>query len=430
METIRKKIKLVTFAPHPNFGTCLQSYALNMVLRKMGHDVEFIYNGRDVPARGVYGSFKDFLKYILPKTLVESIRRQKKQHAKVARPSIEIAGTQHVAPEIITLPNSRFRYLLSKTPFYDHIYRFLKCRTLQWKKVYAFTFEDGNFQMKRLYTLQQYEETEKDADLFVTGSDQIWNPYCGGFNPMMFLEFVKTKKCIAYSSSVARACFPPEVEERAKRDLQRFSHIAVREETTVPMLKRLLERDDIRAVVDPTYLLTRGEWQMFGERAKIEFKLPERYIFCYFIGFRRADYMAMVEDVKKKTGITDVITIDCVNCDVNYGGGLVYKNGGPYEFVYLLSHASFVCMDSFHATVFALKFNVDFAHILKTKEDNDQTSQNTRMYDLLRRYNLLYKIYSEESEEWLKPVEWTQVEGMMDNEIASSMQYLKNAIME
>ena len=43
------KIKLVTFAPHPNFGTCLQSYALNYVLRKMGHDVEFIYNRREVP---------------------------------------------------------------------------------------------------------------------------------------------------------------------------------------------------------------------------------------------------------------------------------------------------------------------------------------------------------------------------------------------
>ena len=34
------KIKLVTFAPHPNFGTCLQSYALNYVLRKMGHDAD------------------------------------------------------------------------------------------------------------------------------------------------------------------------------------------------------------------------------------------------------------------------------------------------------------------------------------------------------------------------------------------------------
>lgn len=43
------KIKLVTFAPHPNFGTCLQGYALNYVLRKMGHDVEFIYNRREAP---------------------------------------------------------------------------------------------------------------------------------------------------------------------------------------------------------------------------------------------------------------------------------------------------------------------------------------------------------------------------------------------
>jgi hypothetical protein len=36
------KIKLVTFAPHPNFGTCLQGYALNKKLRDMGHEVEFI----------------------------------------------------------------------------------------------------------------------------------------------------------------------------------------------------------------------------------------------------------------------------------------------------------------------------------------------------------------------------------------------------
>lgn len=39
------KIKLVTFFPHPNFGTCLQSYALNKVLQDMGH---VIYNRSDV----------------------------------------------------------------------------------------------------------------------------------------------------------------------------------------------------------------------------------------------------------------------------------------------------------------------------------------------------------------------------------------------
>ena len=41
------RIKLVTFAPHPNYGTCLQGYALNYILKKLGHDVEFIYNRRD-----------------------------------------------------------------------------------------------------------------------------------------------------------------------------------------------------------------------------------------------------------------------------------------------------------------------------------------------------------------------------------------------
>lgn len=48
------KIKLVTFFPHPNFGTCLQSYALSKVLSDMGHEVEFIYNRHEVPyAEGV-----------------------------------------------------------------------------------------------------------------------------------------------------------------------------------------------------------------------------------------------------------------------------------------------------------------------------------------------------------------------------------------
>lgn len=51
------KIKLVTFAPHPNFGTCLQSYALNYVLRKMGHNVEFIYNRRETSPL----SFKQYI---------------------------------------------------------------------------------------------------------------------------------------------------------------------------------------------------------------------------------------------------------------------------------------------------------------------------------------------------------------------------------
>lgn len=420
------RIKLVTFAPHPNFGTCLQSYALNSVLRNMGHDVEFIYNGRDWPSRGFYGNIKDLFKYILPASFVERIRSKKKRTHATINSITDVA--KHIPPEIITLPNSYLRYLISFIPFYEIIYKYWKCRSLQWVKVYKFTYEDDNYKMKRLYIMSQYAAVEKDADIFITGSDQIWNPYCGGFNPMMFLEFVKNTKCIAYSSSISRTEFPIEVRERARKDLSKFQHIAVRERMSVNMLKSLLGRDDIQQVVDPTYLLSSQQWIEFGDRAQIEFSIPERYIFCYFIGFRREDYQSMVEDVKMQTGLIDVITVDCVNCNINYGGGILYKDAGPYEFIYLLKHASFVCMDSFHATVFSLKFHIDFAHILKTKEETDQTSQNIRMHDLLNYYGLSYKLYYGNSSSWLKPINWDVVDQKMNKEIKESLRYLENAI--
>lgn len=432
MET-KKKIKMVTFTPQANFGTSLQSYALYTVLYKMGHDVVFIYNGRENLSYGIKGTVKDILKEHLPSGIVEGIRRKKrKKQLTLSKIKADLSSTQkisiHIPPIIIPLADSKWRFWISKLPFYEQVYKFIKYRNRQWRKVYAFTFKDGNFKMKRIYTAKQYEEIVADADLFITGSDQIWNPYCCGFNSMLFLEFVKNKKCISYSSSIARPSFPPEVEERAKEDLQKFQHIAVREKTSVDLLRKLLNRNDIQLVVDPTYLLSKYEWMEFGNRANLEFKVPEKYIFCYFIGFRRDDYVAMVEDVKERTGIKDVITVDCVNGNINYGNGLLYKDGGPYEYVYLLSHASMICMDSFHATVFALKFKIDFVHILKNEGEGSLSSQNLRMYDLFSRYKLLYKLYKKDSTEWLKPIDWDAVDQIIDIEISESMTYLTNAI--
>lgn len=410
------RIKLVTFAPHPNFGTCLQSYALNKVLRDMGHDVEFIYNGRENPPKAIAYYVKAMAKWLLPKRMVKQIKA-KRAEVRSSKPDIP--------PYILTLPNNYLRYWLSLMPGYERVYKMLKCGTLQWKKVYKFTFEDGNYKMKRLYIRKQYDEVVKDADLFITGSDQIWNPYCGGFNPMMFLEFAGDKKRVAYSSSIARPCFPKEVEQRAKEDLSKFQHIAVREQSSVDMLNKLLGRNDVQLVVDPTYLLSREEWEEFGNRATIEFELPEKYIFCYFVGERFDDYVTMVDDVKAKTGINDVITIDCTGSDINYGDGILYKDGGPYEWVYLLSHASLICMDSFHATVFALKFHKDFVHILKTKSDNSSYSQNSRMSDLLSRYQIENKLYDPTSLLWLEPIDFECVDMSINQSIIESRSFLE-----
>lgn len=416
------KIKLVTFAPHPNYGTCLQSYALNRVLTSMGHDVEFIYNGRENPPLTVKKVIKQSLKLIFPSRLITYLKGIKFVSARSDAKNVE------KAPVILKLPNNYFLYFFSRLPFYVFLYKIVKCRTLQKKKIYSFAFEEGNYRMKRLYIKNQYDEVVNDADLFVTGSDQIWNPYCGGFNPMMFLEFAGNKRRIAYSSSVSRPFFPKEVVARAKEDLSKFSHIAVREQSTVGMLKGLLGRDDIQLVVDPTYLLTRAEWTEFANKATIEITIPEKYVFCYFIGKRYEDYRSMVERVKVCTGIKEVVTMNCTTNSYNSGGGIFYKDGGPYEFVYLLSHASIVCLDSFHGTLFSLFFEKDFVHILKTKDDSIVSSQNSRIYDMFERYGILNKIYDENSMDWMNPVDYESVHVKIEKEKQESLKYLKNAI--
>ena len=421
------KIKLVTFAPHPNFGTCLQSYALNKVLRDMGHDVEFIYNGRETNPIGFRRTVKKIIKAVLPSGIVAQIKEKKppkyvKQIENITAPS---------APYILTLPNNYLLYLLSKLPFYERIYKFYKCRTLQWKKVYRFTFEDGNYKMKRLFIKSQYDKVVRDADLFITGSDQIWNPYCGGYNPMMFLEFVNDgTKCISYSSSISRPFLPDMLEQRIKNALQKFQYIAVREQKSVELLGNLLGRNDIRLVVDPTYLLSKEEWERFASHATIEFSLPEKYIFCYFVGSKRAAiYEQMVKDVKRYTGIDNVITLECYNRNLVYGDGLLYKDAGPYEWVYLLQHSSYVCMDSFHATIFSLIFGKEFVVALKNS-DNETSSQNTRMYDILNRYGLSHKLYDKFPDKWKETIDHKKLQTVVEQEKRESYDFLVREVNE
>lgn len=421
------KIKLVTFAPHPNFGTCLQSYALNFVLRKMGHDVEFIYNRREVEPMSLTAYIKQFvkrlLKALMPDKLIKVIKERRKDQVKTINSASQISKQ----PYIIILPLHRLLKSLSRLPIYRPLAKRWYYSNLQQRKVYKFTFLDSNFKMRRLFTHKDYTDVEKDADMFITGSDQIWNPFCGGYNPMMFLEFVDDgTKCISYSSSISQPEIHPSVKDRMAKALSKFSHIAVREQRSVELLNDMLNRTDVKLVVDPTYLLSANEWEDFGNKAEIEFEVPEKYIFCYFVGNKRADvYERMVQDVKRFTGIDKVINLECYNRQLTYGGGFTYQDAGPYEWVYLLQHASYVCMDSFHATVFALKFHKEFVHAMKN-EDGETGSQNTRMYDIFSRYGLMYKNYNDDGKtEWQKTIDYGRIDPIIEAEIEDSMKYLK-----
>lgn len=427
MEKNKKKIKLITFAPHPNFGTCLQAYALNKILLEMGHDVVFIYNERETPPVSlsirIIAKIKSFVRKITPfwwyqklKGYRDRVNMQRERHSEALN-----------NPYILELPNHPILAMIADIWPGFEIWLRKPNPNIQWKKVLKFMFHDDNFKMKRIWTHKQYMQINKETDLYITGSDQIWNPYCGGYNPMMFVEFGENVRRIAYSSSISQPSIHPSIHNRMMNALSKFSHIGVRERLSVDILNHELHRTDVRLVVDPTYLLTEKQWSAFGKKAEIEFVLPDHYIFCYFVGYRPV-FDEMVEEVKKHTGIKEVIALECYNRTHVYGNGRLYSDAGPYEWVYLLEHADYICMDSFHATVFSLKFKKDFVVAMKNK-DEEIGSQNGRMYDILSRYGLSNKIFTEKKcTTWKTPINYDEVTPIIDSEIDCSMEFLKKEI--
>lgn len=58
--------------------------------------------------------------------------------------------------------------------------------------------------------------------------------------------------------------------------------------------------------------------------------------------------------------------------------------------------------------------------------DSESGSQNTRMYDILSRYGILYKNYNDDDgKEWQKDIDYERVTPIIENEIHDSMDFLK-----
>lgn len=428
MKEHAKKVKLVTLAPRENYGSCLQSYALHETLRKMGYNVEFIYNedGSHLWAR--------ILKRILPQSAVSMLKARMfpspPPSVKVNENVNTLSHNDSVSPRIIETPNHPILKFISILPGFKYFYKWYKRgNTLRSRKIYKFAYEDGNYNLRRVWTKGDLRRLASEADVFITGSDQIWNYFAIGFIPLWYLEIPEAKKRVAYSSSLSQSYIHPAVKERVKEDLSKFSHIGVREEKTVELLNDLLQRNDVRLVVDPVCLLSDREWIEFGKRAKIEFELPEKYIFCYFAndGYKEI-YKEMTQAVIDYTGIKDVIILDFENRTQPICGGRVYRDASPYEWIYLLNNASYVCTNSFHCSLFSMKLKKEFVICLCGTKQN---GFNIRIYDIMSRYGIENKIYEHDgADEWKRKIDFSNVMRLLDAEIEDCMKFLKYEIEE
>ena len=112
-------------------------------------------------------------------------------------------------------------------------------------------------------TFKAIEQANLSADVFVTGSDQLWNSdYPCGNDDAFYLDFVRNGKKISYSTSVGKKILDQNDQKRLREKLSDFISISVREKSTADQLRKVLNRE-ITWVCDPVLLLPASAYLSF-----------------------------------------------------------------------------------------------------------------------------------------------------------------------
>ena len=212
---------------------------------------------------------------------------------------------------------------------------------------------------KRLYGKNaELRQEPGDYDVYISGSDQIWNPGLFVFDYSYFLDFVpEGKKKISYAPSFGKAGFDPAYKEKCGKLLAQYSHISVREKSGEAIVRELCGKE-AHTALDPTLLLTKQEWEPMMAQACKRAKAFSG-ILCYIMPGDKLVERAiesLAQQLHKKTGLP-IMRLGIKEYDVfRYPGRETDIKAGPAEFLAYFAGAQYVVTNSFHGTAFALNF--------------------------------------------------------------------------
>lgn len=206
-------------------------------------------------------------------------------------------------------------------------------------------------------------------DVYVAGSDQIWNPVCvngrGQIDSGYFLDFAPSAaKKISFASSIGGHKYSDAEARQIKQLLAGFEQLAVREKDTQTYLESLLMRP-VHHVLDPTLLLSREEWL---DAAEVPVDIAKAdYILLYTVP-RLPLIRETVDYFAKKLGLRVISLEQSLTAGARVDEQI--RDAGPREFIELFDNATFVVTDSFHGTCFALNFSKPFVAVSSGKHSN------------------------------------------------------------
>lgn len=376
------KIGILTLPLNSNYGGVLQAYALQTVLKRMGHDV-------------------------LEVELKKNLRWQYPPLWKIPLSF----GKRFLFKYIVRRKNQKI--LLER--YERKIYPLLVHDILAFISKYIKQFK-----------VDKFIDCKGKFDAFVCGSDQIWRYkyylFFEGDIANVYLKFLGDDSCkrIAYAASFGTDNweYPAKETAECKNWIQKFDAVSVREETGVKLCSTYY---DIKAkhVLDPTMLLSKDDYVDLIEKSDVPKSTGN--LFCYILD-NTDEKMNVVKNIEKQRHLSSFfMNGDCGN----WTEDLEKRIQPPVEsWLRAFYDSEFIVTDSFHACVFSILFHKQFL-VIGNKERG-----LARIYSLLSMFGLEDRLTSDTGLDInrMKTIDYDRVDEILAKHREESRTFLIQAL--
>lgn len=319
-----KKIGLITIWHVPNFGSVLQTYATQEIIKKLGFEC-FLLNYK-------YPNHWHYSQGRKPKSL-----------------------------------RSVIGYILGLGPYHRKS-----------KKLNKFKNRFFNFSRSFASLDEMISYDWSDYRTIAVGSDQVWNYRYTFADSAFMLSFLPEDiRRISIASSFASKSLPLELRPKYKKYLSLFDAISVREQNGLSIVNDELGlKHNAAIILDPTLLLSRDEWMSLIPRSK--FVKKRRYILLYMLtyAFEPRPYIFDVLKYMSEKYDYDIVALEGYTRSENAKGvTMIDKTDSDIsEFIDLFANADMVVTSSFHGTAFAVNFGIPLISIVPNEKGDDRQS--------------------------------------------------------
>ena len=252
----------------------------------------------------------------------------------------------------------------------------------------------------------------EQPDVYIAGSDQIWNPSITcGYDDIFYLHFPTTANKMFYGASIGLDNISEDTVQKMVARIDCNAIISVREQS----LCNILQNDtglQISHVLDPVFLLNPQDYK--------KIIAPSKH--CdYLLLYLMADDEKCYKLAKKIAREKKLKVIQVGKFKKRDGVDKAYATLSPTEFLGLLFAADYIVTNSFHGTAFAILFRKQFTTV-------EIEAVQSRITSLLNTMQLSHRCIVDVDHYQLEEINYGLYEQAISSAVQTSRQFLLDSL--